>query len=167
MMGTLIGILAIAALIGVVVWNHLNASAAHRGVSFTVPEPLDQVIAAIHASYLGGAKSKVRTMVGGVIVTPADRSSFRTSTKIGDLGEIRVSPVDGGGSRIEASTSELYVGTHPKSHFRSGGLWTLAAALAHGIYKMLGIAPNAAKMKRFQQRIELRVCKHIQRTSGA
>ena len=160
-MGAFIGIVVVAALIGAVVWNHRNANEAMQGIEFLTPEPPEVVVATIRAAYCVGAKAKIKSAVWRVTVTATGRGSFRFETKIGDIGQISVQ-ADGAGSVVEAHTDELYVGSHPSAHFKKGWL-NLGARLTHTTYKVLGIAPYAAKMRKFQLGIERRVAKELGR----
>lgn len=161
-MGSLIGVLVIAALIGAVVWNHSNKAKAMEGVEFETPEPPAIVIDAISALHIGGAKAAVKSFLSGVKVVPSASQAFRFDTKIGDRGEISVLP-QGRGSLVRAYTTELYIGTHPRTHSRSGGYWGFASVMAHRINLLLGIAPSAAKLKRFQGGLEIRIARHLGR----
>lgn len=161
-MGSLIGALLIAALIGGVVWNHRNKAEAMEGVEFETPEPPAVVIGAISALHIGGTKAAVKSFFTGVKVVPSASQAFRFDTKIGDMGEIAVLP-NGNGSVVKAYTTELYIGTHPKTHSRRGGYWGFASVMAHRIYLVLGIAPNAAKLKRFQHGLDIRIARHLGR----
>lgn len=163
-MGAFIGILIVAALIGMVVWNHKNAEAAMNGVEFGTAQSPHEVCAAISAAYCGGAKAKAKSVLSGVKVQPLAGSAFALSTKIGDEGRIEVLQGQGSGAVVRAAATSLYVGSHPKGHFKSGWLG-LSARIGHGIYKVLGITPNAAKMKRFVNGIEGRVAKQAWRAS--
>lgn len=164
-MGSLILVLGVVAVIGGVIWNHKTSEAAMGGVEFTTPEPPDVVCGAIFTMYCGGAKAKVKSALSGIKVTGAGPNAFRFVTKLGDEGEVSVNS-QGAGSVVEAHTNELYVGTHPKTHAKSGW-FGLAAAIVHRIYKLLGIAPYAAKMKRFQHALEGRIARQLGRTLQA
>lgn len=142
-MGTLIAILVVAAIIGGIVWNKRNAAAAMAGVEFDVPAAPAQVVGAINGAFNVGAAAKLKSAFGGIRVGGGGGNTFRYESKIGDVGRIQVSP-GGTGSKVRAVTDELYVGSHPKSHSRSRGIWGLASAMSHGIYKLLGITPGAA-----------------------
>lgn len=163
-MATIILILILGALIGAVIWNHKNRDAATDGVEFTVPGSVGSVASAIGALYCDGARAKAKSFVSGLTVTPAGPTSFRFESRIGDVGEISVDG-SGGAVTVRARTSELYIGSHPVTHFRKG-LTGTGAALTHGVYKLLGITPNAAKMKHFQNGLEGRVCRHLDRASA-
>jgi hypothetical protein len=164
-MGVVIVVLVIGALVGAVVWNHRNAALAMAGQQFHVADGTDAVTRAIGDAYCGGAKATMKALVSRLTVTPAGPSSFRVTSKIGDAGHINVRPGPKGGSTVEASTDELYVGSHPMTHSRRPGLWGLSSALTHVIYKAVGITPNAARMKRFQRGIERQVNIRLRRQS--
>lgn len=163
-MTTLVVLLVIAALVGGVILNHRNKSAAAEGVEFHLPEPPHEVAAAITALYCRGAKAGLRKVVSRVSVTPMGPTGFNFGTKIGDEGQIEVHPGSGNGSVVRASTSLLYVGSHPSSHFRTG-LMAVSAAITNALFRMLGIAPYAAKMKRFQSGLETRVARQLGRAT--
>jgi hypothetical protein len=162
-MATFIGLLVVAALVGAVVWNKRNASAAMDGVAFVLPASPTEVAAAIASAFNVGAAAKLKGMIEGVRVLGSGQS-FRYESRIGDVGRLELN-ANGGGTEVRAATTQLYVGTHPRSHSRGGGLWSTASALAHGIYKVLGVTPGAARMKRFQRRLEARVAKQLGRVA--
>src|SRR5688572_8995639 len=114
-MSTLVVLLAIAAVIGAVVWNHRNQGVAMGGYEFDVPSPPREVVGAISAAYCGGARAALKGFISRVGVAPNGGSTFRTSTKIGDAGLIEVHPTDQG-SRVHAHTTELAIGTHPMTY---------------------------------------------------
>ena len=163
-MGTFIFILIVAALIGGVIWNHRNASAAMTAVEFLVETTPEQTRAAIARSHCNGPKAALRKFVTRVKVTPAGPGSFEFGTKIGDVGSIEVR-AEAGGSVVTAVTDELYVGAHPSLRAKDGFL-AIGFALTHGIYKLLDITPYAIKMKRFQNGLEGRVRRELA-ASGA
>lgn len=164
-MTTLVVILVIAALVGGVIWNHRNKSTAAEGVEFHLPEPPQEVAAAITALYCRGAKAGLRSVVSRISVTPIGPTGFNFGTKIGDQGQIEVHPGSGSGSVVRASTSTLYIGSHPSGHFKTG-LMAISAAITNALFRMLGIAPYAAKMKRFQSGLEQRVARQIGRQTA-
>ena len=164
-METFIGILVIAAIVGAIVWNKRNAAAAMAGVEFHVPASLDEVSAAIYSSFNVGAGAKLRSLVSGVRLSGGG-NTFAFESKLGDMGRIELSP-DVGGTTVQAATEALYVGSHPASHSRGRGYWALASALTHGIYKMIGITPGAAKMKRFQLGLEGKIATQLRKATRA
>ena len=160
-MGTLLVVLVVAAIVWGVILNHRNSEVAMEGVEFEAPEAPPVVMSAIRALYVAGGKAKVKSLVTGVTVTPSGADRFKVATKLDDFGEIVVLPF-AGGSRVRARTTELYVGTHPKTHIRSG--WMGASArILHGVFKLLSIAPSAAKMKKLQLQLEGRVARQLGR----
>jgi hypothetical protein len=159
-------LLIIAAMVGGVVLNHRNKSTAAQGVEFHLPEPPQEVATAIAALYCQGAKAGLRSVVSRISVTRVGQTGFNFSTKIGDEGQIEVHPGSGSGSVVRASTSSLYVGSHPMSHYRNGSL-AIGAAITNALYRMLGIAPYAAKMKRFQNGLEGKVARQVGRQVGS
>lgn len=164
-METVVAIVIIAAIVGGVVWNKRNASAAMAGVEFSVPATPAEVSAAIHGAFNVGAGAKLKSAFGGIRVRGSG-NSYRFESKIGDTGRIQLSS-NGNGTKVSAVTDELYVGSHPKSHSRNGGIWGLASAMTHGIYKLLGITPGAAKMKRFQLGLETKLAKQLRKSAAA
>lgn len=160
-MEALIGIIVAAALIGAIVWNKRNAADAMAGAEFEVPASTNEVSAAINAVFNVGAGAKLKSFVGGIRVAGSG-NSFRFESKIGDVGRIQLAP-NGGGTKVSAVTDELYVGSHPRTHSRGRGLWSTASALSHGIYKLVGVTPGAAKMKRFQSGLEGKVTKQLRK----
>lgn len=161
-MEVVVGFLIVAALVGGVALNHKSSNAAMAGVEFSLSAPPGAVAAAVNAAYCGGAKAKAKAFIGGVTVRPLANSAFLFDTKIGDTGRIEVRPGHGSGSTVRACATELYVGSHPKGHFRSG-LMGFSARIVHGIYKLLGISPNASKVKRFQRGLEGKVSRQLNR----
>ena len=151
----LIVVVVVAVIAGGTYWNHQTAAAAMAGVEFHVDAPPSVVHDAVTASYCGGAKAMLKSLVSRMTVTPSGAHAFLTRSSIGDAGTIEIF-AQGGGSAIRARATELYVGTPPSSHFRSGFMG-VSARIMHGVYKMLGIAPNAGKMKRFHAGVERKV----------
>lgn len=162
-MSTFVFILMCAAITGAVIWNHRNRDAALDGVEFSVAASSASVAAAIFGLYSGGVKAKAKSALSGVRVTQIGPTAFRFESRIGDVGAISING-DGTSATVRARTVQLYVGTHPISHFRSG-LAATAGVLAHRIYRLLRIAPNAGKMKRFQFGLEDSVGKQLSRAS--
>ena len=163
-METFIGILVVAALVGAVVWNKRNAAAAMTGVEFHVPASPDEVAGAIYGAFNVGSGAKLRSLVSGVRLSGGGGNTFRFESKIGDVGRIELSP-DGGGTTVQAVTDELYVGSHPTTHSRGRGYWAFGSAMTHAIFKMLGITPNAAKMKRFQLGLEGKIATQLRKAT--
>jgi hypothetical protein len=151
-MEAFIVILVVAAIIGAIVWNKRNAAAAMTGVEFHVPAAPSEVAAAINGAFNGGAGAKLRSLVAGIRLRGGG-SSFTFESKIGDVGRIELAS-NGGGTDVRAITDELYVGSHPRARSRGRGYWAMASALTHAIFKLIGVTPGAAKMKRFQSRLE-------------
>lgn len=162
-MGAFIGILVVGAIVGGVVWNRRNAAAAMAGVQFVVPASPAEVTSAIHAAYNLGASGAFKSMTRGMRVASAG-SGFAFESKIGDSGIIQIRP-DGAGTTVRAATEQLFVGSHPKTHSRGSGLWALSSALTHGIYRLIGVTPGAAKMKKFQESLERTIAKQMQKAA--
>jgi hypothetical protein len=165
-MATFVVLLIIAAIVGGVLWNHRNKSVAAEGVEFRLPHAPQEVAAAIAALYCRGVKAGLRSVVSRISVTPMGPTGFNFGTKIGDKGQIEVHPGLGSGSIVRASTSALYIGSHPSSHFGTG-IWALSSAISNALCRLLGIAPYAAKMKRFQSGLENRVTRQITKQAAA
>ena len=151
----LIVVLVVAVIGGGTYWNHQNAAAALAGVEFHVDAPPSVVHDAVRSAYCGGAKAVLKSLVSRMTVTPSGAHAFLTQSAVGDAGTIEVF-AQGSGTAVRSRATELYVGTPPATHFRSG-LMGVSARILHGVYKMLGIAPNAAKMKRFHVGVERKV----------
>ena len=164
-MGTVVVVLIVAAIVGAVVWNKRNAGAAMAGVEFSVPATQAEVSAAIHSAFSVGAGAKLKNAFSGVRVGGSG-NSYRFESKIGDVGQIKLVS-SGNATKVSAATDELYVGSHPKGHSRSNGIWGFATAMAHGIYRILGITPGAAKMKRFQLGLEDKISKQLRKSAAA
>lgn len=164
-MGILITILIIAALVGGIWWNHQNAKKAMEGVSFVVPYPPSAVAAAIDPAHNQGAMAALRGTFGGMSVSSLGPSGFATNSKMGDSGEIAISR-DAAGSLVTARALELYVGMPPKQLNHNGGIWGLSVNICHGIYRMLGVTPGSAKVKRWQNGLESRVNKAIAKATS-
>jgi hypothetical protein len=156
-MGTVIAILIVAAIVGGVVWNKRNAAAGHGWRRVLAPGSSSGGLCRDPQRLQRGRGRQAQERVhrhprGG------SGNSYRFESKIGDAGRIQIAS-SGTGTKVSATTDELYVGSHPKSHSRSNGIWALASAMTHGIYKLLGVTPGAAKMKRFQLGLEGKVSK--------
>ena len=82
-----------------------------------------------------------------------------------DSGEIAISR-DAAGSLVTARALELYVGMPPKQLNHNGGIWGLSVNICHGIYRMLGVTPGSAKVKRWQNGLESRVNKAIAKATS-
>jgi hypothetical protein len=160
-MGTVIAILVVAALVGGVIWNHRNKSAAFAGVEFHLAEPPAAVAAAITALYCHSTKAVVKSMFSRISVTPVGPDGFNFGTKRGDEGQIEIHPA-GNGTVVRAGTSELYIGSSHNPG-NASGIKALSYAITHLICVMLRIAPYAANMKRFQRGLEHRTAKQISR----
>lgn len=169
-MGVLIIVIILAAIVGAVVWNHRNANLAQEGVRFKVRQPLATVVSAIDSEFCVGAKAKTRSALSVVTVTRSGGNSFRTTTKLGDVGHISVEATSDGGSVVEAATDQLFVGADTRSVEGCGGCYTaISATIVSGLWRLLGISPNGGKIHRFQQRVEGRVTRRLQkqtRSSG-
>jgi hypothetical protein len=152
---TLVIVLVVALVAGGTFWNKRTAALAMAGVEFEVPAPASAVSAAITAAYCDGAKAVLRSVVSRMTVTPAGARSFQTRSSLGDAGTIQLSE-HAGVTTVRAFTTELYVGSHPAGHFRSGA-FAIGAQIVHGLCKVLGITLNAARMRRFQAGIERKV----------
>ena len=164
-MGVLITILIIAALAGGVWWNHQNAKKAVEGVSFVVPYPPSAVAAALDRAHNQGAMAAIRGTFGGVSVSALGPSGFATNSKMGDSGEISISR-DPAGSLVAARALSLYVGMPPKQLNHRGGIWGMSVNMSHGIYKLLGITPGSAKLKRWQNGLEGRLTKTLAKATS-
>lgn len=161
-MGTLVVLLIIAALVGCVVWNHRNKSAAFGGVEFQLPEPPPTVAAAISALYCQGAKAKMRGAFTRVTVSPMGAGGFVFGTKMGDRGEIEIHPGAGGSSVVRAAASSLHIGSGRRPS-DGEGMWAFATAISHLIFVVLRVAPFAASMKRFERGLEGRIARQVGR----
>jgi len=159
-MGTVIALLVVAALVGGVIWNHRNKSAAFEGVEFQLSEPPSAVAAAITALYCSGARAVVKRVFSRVTVIPVGAGGFTFGTKLGDQGQIEVHP-SGSGSRVRVQTSELYIGSG--HHRTETGIKALSYAIVHLMFLMLRVAPYAANMKRFQRGLEHKLVKQTSR----
>lgn len=159
-----VALLVVAGVVGAVMWNWKNAAEATDGVEFTVSSAPESVAAALRQAYCAGAKAAAKSMITGLTVTAVDRSSFRAESRLGDRSVIEVTPDGGAGSVVRARTMELYVGSPPATQFRSG-LLAVTSAMTHAIYKVIGICPNAARMKRFQRGVEGRLAKELRRAA--
>lgn len=162
-MGYAIGLLAVAAVVGAIYWNKRNASAATAGVEFHVPTSVAAVAAAIDGAYNVGAGAKLKSFAQGIRVTGGG-GSFRFESRIGDTGRITLAP-DGNGTRVRAATESLHVGHHPRFVSQRHSWYGAGSRLTDVTYTILGITPNAAKMKRFQEGIEAKVAKQLRKAS--
>jgi hypothetical protein len=159
-MGVLIVILLVAAAVGGVIWNKRNAAEAMAGVEFSVAASQAEVVAGLREAYCGGATAGLRSLATGVRVVPSGAGELRYETKAGDVGRIRVS---GGGSQtiVTASTENLFVGNTVALKNHKPSLYSTAVALTHGLLTLLGVTPNAAKMKRFQNGLAPKLAKRF------
>jgi hypothetical protein len=162
--GAVIVILAIAAVVGMILWNHRNRGIAQAGVEFVVPAPGEVVVDVVRSSYCGGTKATAKRLLSGLTVTSSGATSFRYASRIGDEGVIEVVAQQAGTALVRARATSLYVGSHPMTHSRRAGLWGFCTAISHGIYVLLGITPNAAKAKRFHNSLQRRVQRQIARS---
>ena len=124
------------------------------------------VLAAI-ASLVGGVWWNHRTEAAaftgiGFIVRRTGPMEFVSDTKLGDSGAIRIDTAGEGGSTVEAETTVLHIGGKLLSDSGSPS-WVMSKALTNLIYRTLGLAPTAARMKRFQYGLERRVTTQIHR----
>lgn len=159
-MGVFVGIVLVAVCIAGVVWNHKNSSEAMDGVEFRVSAPVARVSAAVQASYCTGMSARAMALLRGVKVTQLATGSFRMETKIGDIGELSLRSVSAAETVVRVRSTSLYIGLPPAARFKKG-LLAAGAAMSHGIYTLLGIAPNAATMRRFQRGVENRIAKQL------
>ncbi|NEA32814.1 hypothetical protein [Streptomyces sp. SID13031] len=157
----IVGIAVIAALVGGVLWNHRTKQAAFTGVGFEVPLPPAQVADVVSAVYCQGAKASVRSTFSGVSVRRQGPTEFLFETKLGDTDWIKITAAETG-SAVEAETTSLHIGGTLLSDDGSP-IWRLSKTLTDLIYKVLGLAPFAARMKRFQNGLERKVGNHIHR----
>lgn len=165
-MGILVTILVFAVIAGAVWWNKQTAAKALEGVVFVVPHPPSVVAGAIQRAHNQGAMAKLAGAFTGVAVTHIGPSSFGTSTRNGDEGEISVAP-DPVGSRVHARALNLYVGLPRRQlNTASNGIWGLSVLLSHRIYSLLGVTPTAAKFKRWQNGLEGRINRAIARATS-
>lgn len=163
-MASIIVILVIAVIVGAIFWNKRNAALAMTGVEFHVPAPAAAVAAAIDTAHNVGAGAKLKSFALGIRVTGSGES-FRFESKIGDVGRITLNP-EGRGTRVRAATEVLHVGAHPRTVSQRSSLWGFSSRLSHVIYTIVGITPNAAKMKRFQTGLEAKVAKQLRKASA-
>jgi hypothetical protein len=158
---TVIFILVIAAIAGMTYWNHRTASSAMEGVTFVVPHPPSVVADAIHRAHNQGSMAMLRGVVGGISVSPIGPTGFATNSRMGDSGEISISR-DPSGSVVQARALSLHLGMPPRQLASGGsGIWGLSKLITHGLFKVFGITPSAAKMKRWQRGLEGRITRAI------
>jgi hypothetical protein len=162
-MGYVIGVLVVAVTVGAVYWNHRNAAIARAGVEFHLPAAVTAVASAIHAAHNVGAGGKLKSFAQGIRVTGGG-GSFRFESRIGDVGRISLAS-DGNGTRVRAATESLHVGHHPKAVSQRATWYGVGSRLTDVTYTILGVTPNAAKMKRFQNGLEAKVAKQLRRSS--
>lgn len=162
-MGTVVVILIIAAIVGAVVWNKRTAAAAMAGVEFVVAATPEQVSSALAGAYSVGPGAKIKSKLMGIKLDGGG-SSFRFSSNIGDHGAVTLTQ-NGSGTTVRAVTEELYVGSNPKSVSQRSSLWGFSSRLTHSIYGLLGVTPNASKMKRFQGGLESAITRQIRKSS--
>jgi hypothetical protein len=158
-MEVLIVILVVGGAIAGVWQNHTAAATALEGVEFTIPAAPAAVRAAINSAYAHGAKAKLLSMASGIRFTPTN-DGLRYETKTGDAGRVVVRGGSSSGTAVRASATELFVG-HPAIRRDHQGIWAISIVISHGIFRTLGLAPNAAKIKRFQAGLEGRLVKEL------
>lgn len=154
-------VVVVLVIVGAVVWNKFTATAAMNGVSFVVPYAPSTVAAALDQSHNRGAAAAIRQAVGGVSLVPSGSGILSAVSKYGDEGVVQISR-DPAGSLVQAHATRLYIGAPPKMiENASGGIWGLSVALTHGLYRLIGVAPGAAFMKRWEHGLESRINKAI------
>ncbi len=154
----LIVVVLIAIVIGGVALNHHNRRIAFAGVEFTLDAPADEALAALEAVYCQGAKATLRQNFTGVRVRRSEEGLAFT-TKLGDEGVIEVSAA-GPRSFVRVVTTSVYIGNSLKST-QGSPVWQASKAISHLLLRVLGVAPNAAKLKRFQRRVEPKLSRHL------
>ena len=152
------------AIVGGVVWNRQSTSMAFTGVEFDVPARPEQVKAAIEALYVIGAKGRGRAALTPVKVLPS-QGGFELASKIGDEGQLSLSPSASGGTVVSASATRLFIGN--PSYKGGRGWWALGQAMSHSFARMLGIRPTARRWKGFLHGLEPKIQKQLQQTQGA
>lgn len=162
-MEVLILVVIVGAIVGGVIWNHQSTNMAFSGVEFELPAAPEQVRAAIEALYVTGAKAKGRAALTPVKVRPS-RSGFDLASKVGDEGEISLSPSPTGGTVVSASASRLFIGN--PMHTGGSGLWAAGTGLGHMMAKTLGIRPTARRWKGFLHGLDSRIQRQLQRAQG-
>ena len=158
-METVIAVLVVVAVVDAILRNRSIAIAAMAGVEFHVPAPPAAVARAVHAAHNVGVAAQLKAFVVGIRVT-GNGSSFRFESRIGDTGRIEVIP-EGDGTLVRAATEVLYLGAHPRTFSPRAGLWGFPPRPGHLVYTVLGIAPNATKMLRFQRTLERRITSRL------
>ena len=163
-MEILVLILIVGAMVAGVLNNHKNSALVLEGLEFAVAADARAVTSALHAGYCQGAKAKVVTMAFGVKVTPT-ADGLLYDTKVGDIGQVVVRGA-GSESVVRVHASDLFVG-HPWAIRPHRGLVALSVAISHGICRMLGVVPNAARLKRLHAAMEGRVNKQLAKAAAA
>lgn len=146
---------------GMIAWvtsNHRSSALLLEGLEFTLPADERSVTAALHAGYCQGAKAKVVALAAGVKVTAA-ADGLRYETKVGDAGQVVVRGA-GSESVVRVRSTELFVG-HPYAIRPHRGLVAASVAINNALFKVLGIVPNAGRLKGFHAGIEGRVGKQL------
>lgn len=151
-MSVLVIILILAAIAGGIYWNRAHANKAMGGVQFTVGSPVADVVTAINATYCAGAKAAIKSTIGGVRLAPMGQETFEYVSRFGDVGQLQVSG-SGNSATVSARTLRLHVGVAFKMRPRSG-VYALSFAMTQRLFELLGIAPGAVKMLRFQNGLE-------------
>ncbi|HEY8524052.1 MAG TPA: hypothetical protein VIL48_03750 [Acidimicrobiales bacterium] len=162
-MVAVIAVLVVGVLVAAVLWNRRNAARAMAGERFELDHSVDEVSRALAEAYCSGGNAALNGFARRFTVAPVKASSFRVTSAIGDVGHIRVRPSPGGGTVVEASTDELYIGRQPMVRPRRPGPWALSNAVVHVTYRALGITPNAGRMKRFQRSVGRHLTHQLER----
>jgi len=150
--GVLIFILIVGAAVGGVMVNRKTSEQAMKGVLIKATVPPAQIGPALTEIYCGGARATFRSLATGLRVSQVSPATFRYEGKHGDRGVIEIKS-DGNGSLIVARAESLFVGNTAGRNARSA-YYAVAAAMVNRMFILCGIAPNAAKVRRFQRGIE-------------
>lgn len=156
-MTTFLLLVIIAGLILGVWWNHRSAGIVLAGRSFILPYPPSVVADALDRIHHKGTKAAFQNMLSGLDVTAIGPSSFAIRSNTGDTGEISLSR-DPAGTLVQVRALSLWHGMPQKQlDSANGGIWGLSVAISHGLVRLLGVAPGAARLKRWQAGLEGRL----------
>ena len=164
-LGIILLLFVVALIIGVVI-NKRTAATALEGVSFVLAYPPSLVAAALDKTHNKGTAAAIRGAFGGVSVVAVANKAFAYQSKFGDQGQIVITS-DPAGAHVQARTTNLYVGAPQKMlNTSSTGIWALSVAITHGLYRLAGVTPGAANMKRWQNALQGRVTREITKATA-
>lgn len=158
-------VLFVAAFVIVAVVHRRAAAGALGGVSFVAPHAPALVAAALDKTHRGAAAALLGA-VSGVSVRAVGSGSFSYQSKFGDEGHLVITK-DPAGALVQARTTSLHVGAGQKLlNTGTRGLWGLSVEMTHVLFRLVGVAPGATHMNRWQNALQLRITRDIAKAIG-